>query len=98
MRIALMLAFEGGLGVLAIILGTLFGWSPLARTHFDAAGVAAGVAATAPMLAILALVWRGDRASFAVIKDRICDAVRALFPRASLAQLACVSLRVSRLR
>jgi membrane protease YdiL (CAAX protease family) len=91
MRVALMLALECGLGVLAILLGALFGVASLAGLRFDLRALVAGALATIPMLAMLLCVWRSNHPSLRLVRERMFDAVRELFPRASLAELACVS-------
>jgi membrane protease YdiL (CAAX protease family) len=91
MRVAVMLAFEGGLGVLAVFLGLVFGVSPLATARLDLSAILVGALATLPMFALFAGLWRSERESLRHIRDRIEHAVRELFAEASLVELACVS-------
>ena len=52
------LLFEGGLGLVALLLGWLFRQPPLAAVKFDLAGIGFGIAATLPMLAGFVLaIW-----------------------------------------
>ena len=86
-----MLAFEGGLGVLAVALGSLCGVAPLATFRFTFSAVAVGVLATVPMLAFFSALWLSDAAFLRRIRERVHHAVTELFARASLTEIALIA-------
>jgi membrane protease YdiL (CAAX protease family) len=85
------LVFEGGLGLLAVVLGKIFGFSPLATLRLTSASLLVGVAATVPMLALFAALWFSDAAFLRRIRRRVHQAVVELFATASLAEVALIA-------
>lgn len=87
------LAFEAGLGLLALAAGALLGHSPLVGTPGGAAGaLVTGALAALPLAGVLALT---DRLPFEWLRElrRLAeDLLPLLFPRATRLQLALVSL------
>jgi len=91
------LAFEGGLGLLAAVLGWLLGHCPWESMHGRSAGELGnaflwGVAATVPM--VLALFWmdRWPVGPLAPMKQFVQRQVVPLFADLSVGQLALLSL------
>jgi membrane protease YdiL (CAAX protease family) len=93
-RLAVLLAgvgFEGGLGVLAWLLGWLFGQDPLGRGRWDAAAAGWGVLACLPMLAAFLLAHRSNHAPFVRIRRFLDDVLIPLLRGCSLAELALLA-------
>ena len=86
-----MLAFEGGLGFLALGLGWLCGVAPLATLRFTPGSLVTGILATVPMLAFFAGLWFSDAAFLRRIRERVHQAVAELFARASLSEIAVIA-------
>ncbi len=84
--------FEGGLGVVAWILGWLSGCSPLATIDFTWASVAWGVLATLPLLTVLLLLERSDGTALAEIRRVARELLVPLFHEFSLWQIFLVAL------
>jgi membrane protease YdiL (CAAX protease family) len=83
---------EGGLGLLACLLGWLVGLPPWAKLDWDAGSAALGVAAAVPMLAGLALCLRAPWRPFARIRQFADEVVRPLFRACTVADLALIAL------
>ena len=85
-------AFEGGLAILAVVLGWLFGVTPTETIHWSLAAVVWGLAATLPMLVQLwvcvSIPWR----PFANITRSVDETLRPLLQHCSLIDLAAISL------
>jgi membrane protease YdiL (CAAX protease family) len=93
------LLFEGGLAVLALIVGWTIGQPPLKSIEWtwsaaprSAAAAAWGVAAALPMAAGLLAVDRLPLNWLADLRRVVYDRVVPLFARSTLAQLAWISL------
>jgi uncharacterized protein len=84
--------FEGGLSVLALLLGWLFGQPPLTAVAIDLAGFGLGVAASLPMLAGFVLAnWLPLPAFLRLL--RVFDEFgRPFFARYTVLDLAVLSL------
>jgi hypothetical protein len=94
----LALLVEGGLGVVALAVGWLFGYwpavgmgwaSPAASEQLQAIGL--GVVATLPPLVALLLIDRFPIAPLDRVRQLAEDAIRQLFPSPQLWQLALVA-------
>jgi membrane protease YdiL (CAAX protease family) len=93
------LIVELGLAVLALAIGWLVGHSPLASINpsqesLPANGIAAawGLAATLPMLLVLALVDRWPKGWMAELQQVVDELILPLFARTTVAQMALISL------
>jgi hypothetical protein len=86
------ITFEGGLGVVALLVGWLIGFWPLDGTHWDTGQTAWGVAACLPLLAILILSRRFPIGPLAELKRTVSQLVGEMFAGFSVLQLALVSL------
>ena len=84
--------FEGGLGLLAVVLGWLLAVSWWDRLTIDAGGVAWGIAATGPMLLSMLVVRRSRWQPFVRLNAVAEHLVDELFAGASVVDLATVSL------
>ncbi|MGH7571590.1 MAG: CPBP family glutamic-type intramembrane protease [Gemmatimonadota bacterium] len=83
--------FEGGLLVLAFVLGWLTGIAPLRHLRFSAPGVMAGAATGLGLLVILTLATRTEWPPLARLEDIVREFVDQFFARATLLDLALVS-------
>ena len=95
----LALAFEGGLGALALAIGWLLGHSPAIGIMWEAAAVQEqlaamgwGLAATAPLLVALWTMDRFPLGPIQSVKDVARDLIGRMFRGASILQLAVISL------
>jgi membrane protease YdiL (CAAX protease family) len=95
----LALAFEGSLGLAAIVIGWLLGWSPLvgvsgedgaARTQIAAAGW--GLIATGPLLVALLLMDRVPLRPLRQLRQMATEVIRSMFGGGSVVQLAAVAI------
>ena len=86
------IAFEGGLGLLAVVLAWLLAVSWWDRLTIDANGVAWGVAATGPMLLGMLVVRRSRWRPLVRLNAVAEHLVDELFAGASVVDLAIVSL------
>ncbi|MEQ8789562.1 MAG: CPBP family intramembrane glutamic endopeptidase [Pirellulaceae bacterium] len=96
---AMAVAFEGGLILLALVLGWLFSVDPVATMrggvgHLAVQGWAAlwGVAATGPMLVLLLAADRYPVGPLRGLKQAVDDSILPLFEGTELAALAILSL------
>ena len=90
MRLAIL--FEGGLAVAACLLGWLCGLPPWEQIAWDLPGVALGVAASVPMLALLVVCVCAPGRPFARIREFVDQVVRPLFRDCTLPDLALIAL------
>src|SRR5439155_20288798 len=90
--VRLAVLFEGGLAVLALVLGWLIGQSPLASFGWNARDLLLGVAASLPMLLGFAVCVRWPVGPLRRIKSFSLDVIRPLFRSCTLADLALVAL------
>jgi len=95
----LALAFEGGLGMLALMIGWLAGHSPAIGMEWDMAtatrqlaAVGWGLAATVPLLMALLLLDRFPLGPIQSVKDIAQDLIGRMFRGASILQLAVISV------
>jgi membrane protease YdiL (CAAX protease family) len=93
------LAFEGGLGALALGVGWLLSHQPAIGIRFSAelageqlAAIAWGFAATVPLLVALLVMDRFPFGPIQSVKDIANDLIARMFRGASVLQLAIVSL------
>lgn len=89
--LAVALAFEGGLLVVAFALGWVTGVPPFRRLAFSGSGVAAGVLAGVGLLAGLTLATRSSWPPLARLEEIVREFVALFFARATLVDLAVVS-------
>lgn len=90
--IALTVAFEGGLVLVALGLGWLLGTAPFGRLAFGAQALAWAVVATVPPVAVLLWLERVGEGPVARLRRLVEDLLQRLFRGASLTDLALVSL------
>jgi membrane protease YdiL (CAAX protease family) len=83
---------EGGLGLLACLLGWLAGAPPWVKLDWDPGDAVLGAAAAVPMLGGLALCVRAPWRPFARIRRFAAEVVRPLFRNCTVADLALIAL------
>ena len=83
---------EGGLAVLAWMLGGPLNQPSLADFHWDKMGFATGVVATLPMLGMLLVLLRWPIGPLANLKRLLHKFVPSIFAGCTLTQLALISL------
>ena len=97
-NVAFALLVEAGLGVVSLVIGWLAGHQSAVGMSFDTPvreqliGIAWGVVATLPMLLVLAVSTRVRIPSLDRVEQLAREAVRQLFPKPRLWQLAAVSI------
>jgi membrane protease YdiL (CAAX protease family) len=84
--------FEVGMGVLAWVLGWVFGQPPLQHFAWDASAAGWGVAASLPMLAVFAIFVRWPVGPLARIKEFADEVIRPWFAPCTVLDLALISL------
>ena len=84
--------FEGGLGVVAWILGWLSGCSPLTTIEFTTMSFGWGVLGTLPLILFLLLLERPGWSAFVEIRRVVQELLVPLFHEFSIWQLFCVAL------
>lgn len=84
-------AFEGGLAVVAIALGWLFGRPPLATFRFDSYDAAVGVAATLPPLGLFWLCLKSSWTPLQTITRILDEMIVPLFRQCRLAELVIIA-------
>jgi len=89
--LALGLASEAMLGVLALLLGFVFGYSPLATLSVSGRAIAIGAAAAIPMLAFFGLLFAIEAAPLVRIRLLLDEVIGSFFARSSVAELALIS-------
>jgi membrane protease YdiL (CAAX protease family) len=87
----LALLFEGGLGVLAWVLGAVLGPAPLGDLHWDSRSALLGIVATVPMLLGLLACLRLPIEPLRRIKRISRTFIGPLFARCSVFELAVIS-------
>jgi membrane protease YdiL (CAAX protease family) len=86
------LATEGGLAVLAVLLGLLLGYAPWQNNDWSAAALLRGVLLTLPMLLLFSLCVRWPVGPLARIKQFVEEFVKPAFAHCTLLDLAVLSL------
>ena len=88
------LLFEGGIGLLACLIGAALGRPPWQSIDWQLGAVAAGGVATLPPLLLLALAWLTSPRwpPLARLVEFVERLVRELFGNASWCEIAIVSL------
>ncbi|MGH7564897.1 MAG: lysostaphin resistance A-like protein [Gemmatimonadota bacterium] len=89
--LAVALVFEGGLLVLAFVLGLVTGTAPFRLLHFSVPGVTVGVLAGLGLFGILAPATRSGWPPIARLEEIVREFVAQFFARATLLDLALVS-------
>jgi membrane protease YdiL (CAAX protease family) len=90
--VRLAVLFEGGLAVLACLVGWSAGLPPWATLVWDLRDAALGVAASVPMLALLAVCVLAPWRPLARIRQFVDQVVQPLFRDCTLADLALIAL------
>jgi membrane protease YdiL (CAAX protease family) len=90
--VRLALLFEGGLAVLACLVGWLAAAPPWERLAWSAVDASLGLVAALPMLALLVVCARLPWRPFRRIEEFIDKVVRPLFAPCTVADLALISL------
>jgi membrane protease YdiL (CAAX protease family) len=90
--VALAILFEGGLGVLACVIGWLTALPPWAALRWDAADAGLGVLAALPLLGLFVLCVRWPVGPLGRVKRFMDEVVRPLFRDCTVADLALISL------
>jgi membrane protease YdiL (CAAX protease family) len=97
-NLGLALLVEGGLGLAALSIGWLIGWSPAVGIRFDSAAlgeqlraIGLGVLGTVPLLIALVVLDRVPIRSLERVKDVASQVLGQLFPNPRWWQLALVS-------
>jgi membrane protease YdiL (CAAX protease family) len=85
------LAFEVGIGGIAVALGWLAGYSPLATLSWSVQALVVGMLAAVPMLAAFSVSWLTDAAPFRRIREQLDRVLPLLFPTRSLVAMAVIS-------
>jgi membrane protease YdiL (CAAX protease family) len=83
---------EGGLGLLACVLGLLLDFPPWRHLHWEALALVRGLVATGPMLVgfLVCLRWPiGPLRSLRTFSEQV---IRPMFSQCSVGELACISL------
>ncbi|MCI0460480.1 MAG: CPBP family intramembrane metalloprotease [Gemmataceae bacterium] len=88
----LAILFEGGLGVLACLVGWFVEVFPWEQVHWDATDAALGVLATLPMLVLLLVFACLHWSPLEEIRRALDRALRAMFRHSTVADLALISL------
>jgi membrane protease YdiL (CAAX protease family) len=86
------LAFEGGLGVIALVLGAIFGMSPLRTLTPSVTGIAIGAVAAVPMLVFFSALLEWQIAPLVRIRELLDEMIAAFFAHTSIKELALVSI------
>lgn len=90
--IYLAVAFEGGMGVLACLLGWLLGFPPWHYLHWHTQDLLWSVAVTAPLLVFFHVAHRWPVGPLRGIKDLMEQVIAPLFRQCSVLELAFISL------
>ncbi|RMF23550.1 MAG: CPBP family intramembrane metalloprotease [Deltaproteobacteria bacterium] len=90
--VAVSVAVEGGLGVLAVAVGVATGYPPWSTLTWNLSGALTGAAAAVPMLVFFALLWRTRRSPVASIRNELERRILPLFRECSLVELAAVCI------
>ncbi|RMD82231.1 MAG: hypothetical protein D6815_09725, partial [Candidatus Dadabacteria bacterium] len=88
--VAVAVAVEAGLGLIAALVGMATGYLPWAtlRWSFKSAGL--GVAAAGPMLAAFLFLWHAPHRALATVRGELERRVIPLFRGCTLAEIAAV--------
>jgi len=86
------LLFEGGVLAVAVVLGGLLDASPFWTFRLNGAGIAAGVAATIPLLLGLAWSLKTRWPPIAQLTEQVIVLLRPLLTHGSVAVFVCISL------
>ncbi len=90
MVVAVSVAVEGGLGLLAVAVGLATGYLPWSTLTWDLRGIVSGIVAAVPMLIFFAGLWRSHHRPVASIRTEIERRILPLFRNCSLLELAAV--------
>src|SRR5687768_16157444 len=83
---------EGGLALVAILIGWLTGCWPLADFSWDSAALFWGIVGTLPMLSVLVAIEWWPVKPVTHLRGLFDDLLRPLLRRCSVAELAVISL------
>jgi len=87
----LALLVEGGLALLALLLGALLGQPPLRALQWNAVDALAGLLATLPLLLLFALTWRARWAPLREVREILELRLRPLLAAAPARDLVLVA-------
>jgi membrane protease YdiL (CAAX protease family) len=90
--LGLAVSFEGGLAVLAFLLGWLLEQPPLAEIQFNSRGLVLGLAASLPMLLLFVICVRWPVGPLRQIKAFSEEVIRPWFQPCSWVELALIAL------
>jgi len=83
--------FEGGLGLLAVLVGAAAGQAPLDALTWDSGDALRGAAGAVPMLALLLVALRTDWEPLARLRRFVAEVVRSVLADCTAADLALLS-------
>lgn len=83
---------EGGMGIVAVLVGWPFGLQILQQVHFVGRDILIGIAAALPMLAVMWILLKVPLASLKQLRQVLGELVVPMFQGASLLDLAVVSV------
>jgi len=90
--LVLSVLFEGGLGLLALVVGRLLGLAPTASIEVSITALSNGLLATLPMLAMMAVLMSLPVRALQRIRRLLEEVVGSMFRDFNMAELALVSL------
>jgi len=90
--VVMALFFEGGLGVVAVLLGAWWDCPPAAAVRFNSADAVRGLAASLPMLALFFVCLRLPFRPLVELRRTVDSLLVPLFRHCQLAELAVISL------
>ncbi len=90
--VAVSVAVEGGLGLLAVAVGLAAGYPPWSTLTWNLGGVGSGIVAAVPMLFLFAALWRSRHSPVASIRNELEQRILPLFRDCSLLELAAVCI------
>ena len=88
--VAFAVLIEGGLGVLATVVGAVVGHDPWQTIAWQGGAAFAGIVAAVPMLGLFALLWRAPIPSLVEMRSELTSRVLPLFRHCSMTELALV--------
>jgi membrane protease YdiL (CAAX protease family) len=90
--VAVAVIFEGGMGLLALVMGWLLSCPPADTIRWEPLGVGIGVAASLPLVAILVLITRFPAGPFARLHQVVTTEIVPIFDGCNILDFAMISL------
>lgn len=90
--VRLALIVEGGLALLALLIGPLVGQPPLRRLQWNGVDALAGLVATLPLLVLFAVTWRMAWAPMRAVRRILEQRLQPLLAQATVAELALIAV------